>query len=625
MSSIAGIFTKQNRNIRERVLSMLNSMKHRGPDGINYHHKDNIAIGNGLLKTDKFNHTQLPLSTADEMMWITFDGAIYNRLELKQELSNKGYQFKENCDAEIVLNGYKEWKEKVLNKLRGMFAFCIVDHNNGNLFLARDHFGIKPLFYRIEKDTFSFASELNALRKEEFEKPKGETKALFNYIKFGVIPAPLTIYKHLFKLKPANYIIYNINNQNYKESCYYRLNFNPLSIKSKDWVEYSCNIIEDSVKQQIQTLNNKTIGVFFSGGIDSTLIALFAAKFNNNVEAFTIGCNEEDYSEFKYAEEAARKIGIKLNYDVFEKKELSTLPFLIAERYGEPIEDGSILPTWFAGTKTCDKTNIVLTGDGADNLFGGLSSQVRYINDTVINVVTKKIKAKQHSSIPRFLVGSLNKYLKNGCNANDINFWNRIVTKNNQYLIDLVKNEYKHYFFELLPEMKNIHYYSKKYDKMCYTQAMTLGITLSPRTLNKEDISTAGHSMEFRTPFLDVKVAELACSLPHKMKVNNLYGKEVYKYVLKKVISESFDKDFILRKSQGLIFPRNQWIEDNQVLKMYKDYIYDKKTNMQRFFNMNQVDNLFQNMSGNNDNKNAIWQLFILATWLNKNSNIEFE
>lgn len=625
MSSIAGIFTKQNKNITERVLSMLNSMKHRGPDGINYHHQDNIAIGNGLLKTDKFNQTQLPLSTPDNMMWITFDGAIYNRLELKQELSNKGYQFKENCDAEIVLSGYKEWKEKVLNKLRGMFAFCIVDYNNSNLFLARDHFGIKPLFYRIEKDTFSFASEINALRINEFEKPKGDIEGLFNYMKIGYIPSPLTIYKNIFKLQPANYINYDFCKQSITNKQYSFFNFKPQSIKSKDWVEYSNNIFEESIKNHLQSINLSTVGVFFSGGIDSTLVALLAAKFNKNIEAFTIGCNEQEYSEFKYAEEAAKKIGIKLNYDVFEKKELSKLPFLIVERYGEPIEDGSILPTWFAGTKTCDKTNIVLTGDGADNLFGGLSSQKRYSNNTTKNIVNRKIKTKQYSSIPRYLVGSLRKYVKNGFNTNDMNLWNTILTDKYQNRVNLVKNEYKHYFLEILPEIKEIHKYAKKYDRMSYVQAMTTGRRRGPGSLIKEDISTAGHSLEFRTPFLDVRVAELACSLPHKMKVNNLYGKEVYKYILKKIISKSFDKDFILRKSQGLIFPRNQWIEDSQVLNMYKDYIYAKKTNMQRFFNMNQVDNLFQNMSGNNDNKNAIWQLFILATWLNKNSNIEFE
>ncbi|MCK9612712.1 MAG: asparagine synthase (glutamine-hydrolyzing) [Bacteroidales bacterium] len=622
MCGIAGICFTDRPPTKEEINKMTDAIAHRGPDGSGRHIQENVAIGHRRLSIIDLQTGDQPMCNEDRSIWITFNGEIYNFKKLREELKRLGHVFRTNSDTECVIHGYEEWKEGLLSRLRGMFAFCIVDYNAHMMFLARDHFGIKPLVYRKEKDSFTFASEINALRQVETEKPHGSTEGLIGYLRFGYVPAPLTIYENIRKLPPAHYLKYDLKKNELTEKKYWAPEFMPQKLNSRDWVEYASSVIEDSVKYHL--ISDVPVGIFLSGGIDSTLIALKAAKIaGNEIEAFTIGFSESAFNELTYAQEAAKKIGIKLNYDIVEKTDIEIVPHLITGHYGEPMADSSILPTWYVSKIAREKLKVVLTGDGGDELFAGYPKYLRYVNENVRNVIGRKIIMNQFSTIPRYLFGTLKKYLKNSGVVNDVGFWTDIAAKYDENIKDIMPEKYHPGINKKIPVFQNAHFYYKHCDKMSYVQAMDILSAFHGNILSKVDISTMANSLESRPPLIDIEVARVAFSLPYQMKVNKINHIPEGKYVLKKILTERFPDDFVYRKKQGFVMPKDQWLENERINRLYKNYIFDHKAGMSRFFEMDKLEKLFSRPENHAD-KDIIWHLFVLAAWLSKNSDIEF-
>jgi len=601
---------------------MTDAIAHRGPDGSGMHIQGNVGIGHRRLSIIDLQTGDQPMCNEDRSVWITFNGEIYNYKKLREELKSLGHVFKTNSDTECVIHGYEEWKEGLLGRLRGMFAFCMVDYNAHMMFLARDHFGIKPLVYRKEKDYFAFASEINALRQVETQKPSGSTDGLISYLRLGYIPAPLTIYENIRKLPPAHYLTYDLKKNELTEKKYWAPEFMPQKLNSRDWLEYAGSVIEDSVKCHL--ISDVPVGIFLSGGIDSTLIALKAAKIaGNEIEAFTIGFNESAFNELTYAQEAAKKIGIKLNYEIVQKTDIEIVPQLITGHYGEPMADSSILPTWYVSKMAREKLKVVLTGDGGDELFAGYPKYLRYINENVCNVIEKKIRMNQMASIPRYLLGTLKKYLKNRGVLNDVGFWMDITAKYDGNIQEIMPKKYHSKINKNILQFQNAHSYYKHCDKMSYVQALDILTAFHGNILSKVDISTMANSLESRPPLIDTEVARMAFSLPYQMKVHYIDHIPEGKYVLKKILTEHFPADFVNRKKQGFVMPKDQWLENEHVNRLYKNYIFDHKTGMSRFFEMDKVEKMFSKLD-HHVNKDMVWHLFVLASWLSKNSDIEF-
>ena len=630
MCGIVGIIRKKSLVNKEELLEMNNTQVHRGPDGEGYYIDKNIGFAHRRLSIIDIESGQQPMSTNNNNYWITYNGELYNYLELKSELEDKGHKFSTKSDTEVVVYAYKEWGKECLNKFRGMFAFAIHDKIKNIIFIARDQFGIKPLIYRISNDYFAFSSEIKALTKVFGKSPIGSLKSLDIYLTLQYIPAPHTIYKDIYKLPPAHYLIVDNKGKIIENERYYDISFKPNNrINSNDWLEKTENAITDSVRSQL--ISDVPFGVFLSGGIDSTLVALKMSKIlNHPLKAFTIGFHEKKYSELKYAEHAAKKMGIELISEIVTENGTDILPKLINDHYGEPFGDPSAIPTWFVSRLARKEVTMALTGDGGDEMFGGYHSYQSWTQNTPKNIINNKIKLKQYSGIPRYILGTYKEYLKNGKSNNNLSEWINIMAfTKKEFRNKLWKKGVFNNSSDSISCFNDAHIKSNKFDRLSYAQYIDINTYLPYDILTKVDISSMANSLETRPPLIDIELTKIVQELPLREK-NQLHGIEMQgKSILKRLLSKTFDKDFIYRRKQGFAIPFDQWFfEDKENGKLFKHLLLNKKSRLYDFFNEDSIKELWEGYNKNAGKFNyfgTLWLLFIFSLWLEGNSTINFE
>ena len=377
MCGIYGIIRNNQNTSIEELQQFTRTMAHRGPDGEGFFIDNNIGLGHRRLSIIDLEQGSQPMKAVNKKFVISFNGEIYNYKELQKQLIYLGYHFQTNSDTEVVINAYQEWGIKNLNMFRGMFAFGLLDYKNKNLLIARDQSGIKPLVYRQEAGFFSFASEIKALDKIDFQ-AQGESKALSDFMQYGFIPAPYTIYKNVFKLKAGHYKVISFDGEVSPEQSFWEPSFAKKKqyIKPEEYLKTLEEGITNSVKAHL--VSDLPVGVFLSGGIDSTLVALKAKELAPNVEAFTISFEEKDYDELEFAKKAAQEIGIKLHTKTLNHSIYKDLPNILS-LYDEPFGDDSAVPTWHVSQFAKQKYNVMLSGDGADELFAGYWRYVAFL------------------------------------------------------------------------------------------------------------------------------------------------------------------------------------------------------------------------------------------------------
>ena len=371
MCGIAGIIEYNNAPVKNEVIErMTRALAHRGPDGEGFHLEKSIALGHRRLSIIDLELGKQPMCNEDSTVWITYNGELYNYRELRKDLLALGHSFKTNSDTEVIIHSYEQWGEACLEKFRGMFAFAIADMPARKVFLARDHFGIKPLYYRSSGRSFAFASELAALKYAVDEPLSGNLEALDLYLRYQYIPAPHTIYHNVFKLLPAHYMIVGFNGTVEKCERYWTPLFKkPFEAPRDEILERVEARIKESVNAHL--VADVPFGVFLSGGIDSTLVAWKMSEIlGKEVQAFSIGFDEKEYSELAYAEKAAKELGITLHTEIVSDGSLENLPELV-DHYGESFGDCSIIPTWHVSRLARRSVPMVLSGDGGDEGFGG--------------------------------------------------------------------------------------------------------------------------------------------------------------------------------------------------------------------------------------------------------------
>jgi len=511
-----------------------------------------------------------------------------------------------------------------------MFAFAIHDRIKNIVFLARDQFGIKPLVYRVSNDFFAFSSEIKALTKVIGPAPIGSLKSLDIYLTLQYIPAPHTIYKDINKLPPAHYLIVNAKGDIIEKERYYDISFNPMNKKNSfNWLEKTENAITDSVNSQL--ISDVPFGVFLSGGIDSTLVALKMSKIlDRPLKAFTIGFNEEKYSELKYAEHAAKKMGVELISEIVTENGTDILPKLINDHYGEPFGDPSAIPTWFVSRLARKEVTMALTGDGGDEMFGGYHSYQSWTKNTPKKIIDNKIKLKQYKGIPRYILGTYKEYLKNGKSLNNLSEWiNLMAFTKKEFRNKLWKKGVFNNPSDSIICFNDAHIKSRKLDRLSYAQYIDIHTYLPYDILTKVDISSMANSLETRPPLIDIELAKIVEQLPIHEK-NQLHGIEMQgKSILKRILSKSFDDNFIYRKKQGFAIPFDQWFfEDKENGKLFKHLLLNKNSRLYNFFNEDVIKDLWDGYNNNAGKFNyfgTLWLLFIFSLWLEENSNINFE
>ncbi len=602
MCGIAGIIAEK--SISEKAIKlMVDEIKHRGPDDDGFLIEDKFAFGMRRLSIIDLSRGHQPISNEDGTVTIVFNGEIYNYKELSVDLKSKGHIFKTESDTETLVHAYEEYGEEMLNKLRGMFGFSIYDQKKNILFIARDQFGIKPIYYRLEKGVVvGYASEIKALLKDERYKRELNRKALSLYMEFQYNPLKETFFKDIYTLPSGHFLKIDLNNNSYEVKKYWEYQFGADS--DKDFSKDIFNVMKDSVEHHM--ISDVPVGAFLSGGIDSAVIVTLMQKIRKEngldpVQTFTIGFDE--VSEQREAREVSDVLGtnhteIKVDFNEY----LKNLPN-IAWHFDQPVADPSAVALYFLAREASKKVKVVLSGEGSDELFGGY------------NIYREPFALNAISWIPRFIIKPLTKlpfnffgknYLKRSLLSIEERYIGNARVFSTSEIGSLLKEGSGQGSADLLsPFYKKITNLSDS-KKM---QMVDINYWLTGDILAKADKMTMAHSLEARVPFLDMEVYKVSSTIPDVLK----YKGKTTKYALRQAFKGILPETTSGRKKLGFPTPIKHWLKDNP--DAIKAYVLNNEL-IKSDFNVDSVDLLFKTHDPFKvDNSRRIFILLMLALW----------
>jgi asparagine synthase (glutamine-hydrolysing) len=621
MCGITGkIFFSKERNIEEAELKrMADIIQHRGPDDEGFYIHKNVGLGFRRLSIIDLHTGHQPLSNENESKWIIFNGEIYNFLQLRQQLIQKGYSFKTKTDTEVILKLYEEYGVHCVDFLRGMFGFAIWDDEKKQLFCARDRFGIKPFYYYKDNEKLVFGSEIKSILKSANIDKTLSDDALDSYFAFGYITSDLSIYKEIKKLQPAHYLLLSFKGQPTIEiKKYWDIVFEPDRCKSeKEWCDEIESALSESVK--LHMIADVPLGAFLSGGIDSSsVVAMMAKNSKQPIKTFSIGFKEQKYNELQYAREVAEKYGCEHHEEIVEPESMSLLPKLVYA-YDEPFADSSAIPTYYVSKLARKYVTVVLSGDGGDELFAGYDvyKHLKQIYSNPLNfkspILNKFIWGNVHRLIPDHGKGKTTTYYyskdKKLIPAH-LSVWSRTERKRllvNYGFIDHtnVSENFKERILKKRPD----------YDFISNMQSLDMQTYMVDSVLTKVDRASMLNSLEVRVPLLDHKFAELSFKIPWNLKFNQ--GNQ--KYIFKKAMTPYLPLSILNHPKQGFSVPLEFWFKDD--LKEYvNDTLLSENSKLSRFLNKKYVTEIIhKNQKGTKDFSSRIWPLVFFEEWLKQN------
>ncbi|MBD3252182.1 asparagine synthase (glutamine-hydrolyzing) [Candidatus Pacearchaeota archaeon] len=586
--AISGDYDK--RNVREAI----NLLSHRGPDDSGIYFDGKIAMAHKRLSIIDLNRRASQPFVSDKGNVIVFNGEIYNFKEIKNDINKiKKYDFKTNSDTEVLLAAYEVFGEKCLNKLNGMFAFVIYDSKKKKFFVARDRLGIKPLYYYEDDKRIIFASEIKAILK--FIKARINKDAVHDYFNYFIQQGNWTWFEGIKIFPRANYCIIDSGKMNIKE--YWGLEYSSEIKEERHAIEELKKLLEKSIKRRL--IADVPVGSFLSGGIDSSLISAIASKNNKEFRTFSVSF-DVDQTENKNAKEVSDYLKTKHYSLTITSKDFINVLEKMIWHYDQPISFASSVPLYFLSRLTKDKVKVVLTGEGADELFAGY---YRYNRIQKILTWNKKIppllkkplfKMSKNIVDPRYRK-NLEMLLSN-FNSEYITGINIFIGNERDRLLKVKKNHMGNDEIVRLLSEKNSSFLNKNLwiDLNSYLQEL----------LTKQDRMSMAASIESRVPFLDHKIVEFAAKLSDNLKIKNGSGK----YLLKKVAEEFLPKRVIYRKKIGFTVPLDKWFKGE-----LKNYIEDKLSDkeLDEFFNRSEINRLLRL----NKKKNVSLQLWALLNF----------
>ena len=541
---------------REAFIAMRDTLTHRGPNdaGANFFENNHIALGHRRLSfLDLSEAGKQPMCNEDESIWITLNGEIYNYIELREELLKNGHVFKTQSDTEVIIHGYEEWGIAVLNKLKGMFAFGLLDLNKKELLLVRDRFGIKPLYYTQSEDQFLFASELKGIVTCKSVKREIDMTAFADYFVYRYIPSPKTIWKNISKLQPAHYLRYNYNTQQTTIEEYWTLQFNNGRKNNQQLVEEVGQSIETAIA--IHARSDVPIGSFLSGGYDSSAVVYYLKKLGYSPETFSIGFKDWNNSEDQYAQLVANSLNVPHTALIADNTTLDLLD-IIPIVYDEPIADISILPTWLVSNNAVKKVKAVMSGEGADELFGGYSWQKDFF------ATNKKIPPLKRL-LPSFL---------GGIKIDTVAFYADAMAMGRFDNAELKQLLQSHFHSSITDDTDWFYrqHFKPELSALKSIQNMDIKCFMGELVLTKIDRASMANSLEVRVPFLDHELFEKVFSQHEE----NYFKPNETKHLLFQNIKNHLPDVVLNRPKQGFVGPdtfymnieRYQNILDNAAL-----------------------------------------------------------
>ncbi len=598
MCGIAGIVIQSNDKLNI-VKKMAKRIEHRGPDGEGFYSDDFIALAHKRLSIIDLSSGNQPMYNETKDIIVVYNGEIYNYIELKDELKTLGHKFKTKSDTEVLVHGYETWGKDLPKHLRGMFAFAIYNKKDKSLFLARDNFGIKPLYYANMNNSFMFASEIKAfLDVPTFEKEFNES-ILETYLEFSFVPTTETFFKNVYRLDAGCSLFYK--NGKIKIDKYFKLDFKEEKKDYKKTVEEIGNVMEDSVKKHL--LSDVEVGSFLSSGVDSSYIVALAKP----KKTYTVGYDISKYNEIDYAKDLADKLNIKNKSKKITKKEYMDNLSKIIYHLDEPTSDPAAISLYFVAKLASKDLKVVLSGEGADEFFGGYNYYREEVDYKFYNKIPYPIRyviGKFASLFPEvrgfnFLVRRGQK-LENSYIGVNRNFSKKMANK-------LLNKKYK---LQAQDVTKDVYEEFKDYSNIDKMQAIDIKFWLMKDILLKADRMTMASSIEGRVPFIDKEVFKLASSLPFEYKVTKENTKVALRDAAKKVIpTEAYKK-----KKLGFPVPIREWMKEEDVYNEIKD-MFNSETSKKYFNNKLLIKLLDEHKENKKDNYRKIWNIFCFLKW----------
>lgn len=584
-----------NWNDKKLINKITKELSHRGPEYQGSYNNQNISLGHRRLSIiDLSDAGKQPMSTADNNLKIVFNGEIFNYEELKKDLIKKGHSFKSNSDTEVLINGYSEYGKNILNKVNGQFSFAIYDKIKNKLFLARDQLGINPLYYYWDKKNFIFASEIKAII-PALDKLEFDQEQLNNYFIYGYTNSSNSIFKNIYKLAPGSYMEFNLDKNKFKINSYFEFKYKYKN--NEPTYEEFLNLFEESVKSRL--ISDVPIGAFLSGGVDSSAVVAIASKYKKNLNTFSVSFDVDKFDESKYSKEISKKFKTKHRILKFNSKKLRSTIKKLVYHYDEPFGDPSAVPTFILSDFAKKHVTVSLSGDGADELFGGYTTYKNYrllsvqkIYPRFINKLIHPIlfKIVPHSKLYHFFeIGSYPSKLK----------YARLMS-------GITRDQCKRYFN--IDNKKSLSKYSKsnEFNYLDFAQETDINQYLTNNCLAKVDRASLGNALEVRPPFLDKSIIEFASKLKPSLRVR----KDITKFFLKKSLRNILPKHILYRKKQGFAIPLKEYF-GSELKDIVKKYTIEYKSH--NYVNIKNLKSDFNSLITNNPK--LIWRIMMFNLW----------
>ncbi len=623
MCGIAGLLQFDGTDLpldaREWLARMTGVMAHRGPDAEGFWQDGPIALGHRRLSIIDLSTGSQPMSAAEGRFTISYNGEIYNFKEVRADLEQLGHNFRTSSDTEVILAAYESYGVSCLDRLEGMFAFALWDKREKTLFCARDRFGKKPFLYTAQNGRFAFASEMTAFKNLPDFSFTVNRAAVARYLAYEYVPTPDSIYTEVRKLPPSHYLL--ARDGQIKIERYWSLPAPEETSRSED--DLAAELRERlALAVQRRLVSDVPLGVFLSGGIDSSIVTGLMASMSSKVKTFSIGFTEDSYDESAYARLVAGRWSTEHHERILSADECAEILPAVASKLDEPMADASVAPTWLLAGLTREKVTVALGGDGADELYAGYEHYIAFKTAEWYMSLPTALREKILEPLVRFFPASAGyvnlrlaaqTFLK-GAHAPN---WQRVQTlltaltpemqrelwlESDESILapeNLFASTREHYEFwpSAKPLERAFHVYVRQF--------------LLDDILYKVDRCTMMHSLEARAPFLDRDFAEFSAKLPVEMKLHGFSRK----YLLKKACADLLPKEILNRNKRGFQIPVAAWLRTS-LRPLMEDLLSEEFLRKQGLFNPVYVRRLMdEHFEGKADHRKPLWTLLVLQLW----------
>lgn len=602
MCGICG-FTGQVVDRDDVIRNMTEVITHRGPDSDGFFTDDYISMGFRRLSIIDLDAGHQPIYNEDKSLVLTFNGEIYNYKELRKVLIQKGHKFYTDTDSEVLVHGFEEWQEDLLPKLRGMFGFAIYNTKDKSVFIARDFFGIKPMHYTQIGEDFVYASEIKSILEHPKFVKKFNTRALDTYLSFQYAVPPETFFEGVYCLMPGHYLWYR--NGEVETTRYFEPRFNPNEEMSE---QAAVNEIEKVFENSVNAhkIADVEVGCFLSSGVDSSYVSTYFA----DQKTFTVGFDfGEKYNEISWAENLSKKIGVEHHTHLISSEEFWDAVPTVQYHMDQPLADPSCIALYFVSRLASQYVKVVLSGEGADELFGGYTCyndpRVFKIYQTIVpHCIRKAIRA-----VCRKLPDIKGRdYLIRACDPLEERYIGNAFMYDYKQKKDLLKDP----SIATRPQdyTRKYYYRCRKYDDVTKMQYLDINMWMVGDILLKADRMSMANSLELRVPFLDKEVFKVASSLPTRLRCN----KSNTKYAMRKAAVRHMPVETAEKEKLGFPVPTRVWLRKEKYYNIVKKKFKSKTA--EKFFNTDVlVQWLDTHFSGKEDNSRRVWTVYVFLVW----------